>query len=140
MNVPFSPNALLLDHGHRLAGHPSKGGDLSFQGKRLSRATESTAAFADFLVERRGFEPVTLRGAGIRARLRVAPLPTAHGVFCTCEVAARSRSVASSFASTFISATWSRKATASRLGGSGVIDKAEQAAARRTRPCASGRC
>jgi hypothetical protein len=54
-----------------------------------SVAEEITSVCADFLVERRGFEPVTLRGAGIGARLRVAPLPTAHGVFCTCEVAAR---------------------------------------------------
>ena len=36
---------------------------------------------ASHVAEWRGFEPVTLRGAGIRARMRVAPLPHSTGRF-----------------------------------------------------------
>jgi hypothetical protein len=49
--------------------------------RAISAAKEIMPGPPDFLVERRGFEPVTLGTAGISAHLTVVLLPTAHGVF-----------------------------------------------------------
>ena len=56
--------------------------------RAISAAKEIMPGPPDFLVERRGFEPVTLGTAGISAHLTVVLLPTAHGVLLSCASAA----------------------------------------------------